>query len=230
MAAVQRFDAAFGIFLRRWMRDNMHTSLRGKVVGVDYSGPTVDVQPMAKTVLSDGTEDGYPTIFNVPVQLPSANGGKARLTMPIKVGDMVGINFSERNEDNSSDQSTHGLFAGFAVTEIYTPENAKPIDPDKVVLENDKVKISLSPEGSIIIETPKSSFQMLEDGSSTMKNGGGTFKMETSGLVDANGAKITPDGRIITKKGVDLDSFFETYLLHTHGGVESGGSNTNKPN
>lgn len=229
MSAVQRFDAAFGIFLRRWMRDNMHTALRGKVVGVDYSGPTVDIQPMAKTVLSDGTEDGYPTIYDVPIQLASANKGKARLTMPIKVGDMVGITFSERNEDNTSDQATHGLFPAYAVTEIYTPANAKPIDPDKVVLENDKVKVSLSPEGQILIETPKGSFEMSPDGSGSLRNSSGYITLETSGQVIMNGARVTTSGNMITKRGVDLEKFYDGYLQHIHGGVESGGSSTNVP-
>lgn len=230
MAYTDRYDAAFGVYISRFLRNNVHTNIRGKVVGVNYSVPSVDVQPMAYTEFPSGTTDRYPVIYDVPVLLPSGAGGKARLTMPIKAGDVVGLSFSERNEGDNNDQNTHQLFAGWAVTQIFTEGNAKAIDPNNVVLENDKAIVTLKPNGDTSLKNPKVSVEALADGNVKISNGSGNFVMDPSGLVTVNGAQITPAGRVITKNGIDLDSFYQEYTSHTHGGVERGGSNTNPPN
>lgn len=211
MASVDRYDAAFNIFISRYVRNNVHTNIRGKVVGVNHAGPTVDVQPMAYTQFPSGTTDKYPTVYDVPLHLPSANGGKARLSMPIKVGDMVGLSFSERNEDDVMDLNTHQLFAGWAVTEIFTDGNRKPIHPDYVELENDKGKMSLRPDGTM-----------------TYVNPAVNVEAKPNGQVFVNGLQITPDGNLITKRGVNLNDFYDKYVSHTHPGVRAGGDSTQK--
>lgn len=230
MAYTDRYDAAFGIYISRFLRNNVHTNIRGKVVGVNYKGPSVDVQPMAYTEFPSGTTDRYPVIYDVPVLLPSGANGKARLTMPIKPGDIVGLSFSERNEGDNNDQNTHQLFAGWAVTQIFTDDNSKAIHPDNVVLENDKAILTLKPNGDASLANQKVSVEALADGNVKVNNGAGSFVMDPSGMVTVNGARITPAGRIITKNGIDLDDFYQEYSSHTHGGVERGGSNTNPPN
>lgn len=229
MAYSDRYDAAFGIYVTRFMRNNVHTNIRGKVVGVNYGVPSVDVQPMAFTEFNTGVIDEYPTIYDVPVHLPSGSGGKARLTMPIKVGDMVGLSFSERNESDNTDVNTHQLFAGWAVTQIFTDGNAKAIDPDNVVLENDKSIVTLKPNGDTSLKNPKVAIEALADGNVKVNNGPGSFAMDPSGMVTVNGARITPAGRVITKNGIDLDDFYQEYKSHVHGGVERGGATTNGP-
>ena len=229
MAYTDRYDAALGIYVSRFMRNNVHTNIRGKVVSVNYKGPTVDVQPMAFTEFNTGVIDKYPIIYDVPVHLPSGANGKARLTMPIKVGDYVGLAFSERNEDDNNDVNTHQLFAGWAVTQIFTSGNSKAIDPDNVVLENDKSIVTLKPNGDTSVKNPKVSIEALADGNVKVNNGPGSFAMDPSGMVTVNGARITPAGRVITKNGIDLDDFYQEYKSHVHGGVERGGSTTNGP-
>lgn len=229
MAYVDRYDAAFSIFISRFVRNNVHTNIRGRVVSVNYAGPSVDVQPMASTEFPSGSVDSYPTIFDVPLQLPSGAGGKARLTMPVKPGDIVGLSFSERNEDDNTDTTTHQLFAGWAVTQIFTSGNAKPIDPENVVLENDKATVTLKPVGDVSLKNPKVSVEALADGNVKVSNGPGNLSMDPSGMVTVNGTKITPEGRVITAKGVDLDDFFEKYTRHVHGGVENGRGQTDRP-
>lgn len=247
MAYTDRYDAAFGIYISRFLRNNVHTNIRGKVVGVNYGVPSVDVQPMAFTEFPSGTIDRYPIIYDVPVLLPSGAGGKARLTMPIKPGDVVGLSFSERNEGDNNDQNTHQLFPGWAVTQIFTDGNAKPIDPDNVVLENDKAIITLKPNGDTSVKNPVVSIEALADGNVKISNGtgefsmspsgeikggnnGGAFTLQPSGQLMCNGAKITTSGRMVTANGVDMDDFYQEYKRHTHGGVDRGDSNTNVPN
>lgn len=247
MAYTDRYDAAFGIYISRFLRNNVHTNIRGKVVGVNYGVPSVDVQPMAFTEFASGTVDRYPIIYDVPVHLPSGANGKARLTMPIKPGDMVGLAFSERNEGDNTDQNTHQLFAGWAVTQIFSDGNAKPVDPENVVLENDKAIVTLKPNGDTSLKNPMVNIEALADGNVKISNGAGTFSVSPSGEIkggnnggsfalspagqlDCNGAKITPDGRMITADGVDMDDFYREYKSHNHGGVERGNSNTDGPN
>lgn len=228
MAYSDRYDAAFGIYVQRYVR-KVHTNIRATVVGVNYAGPSVDVQPMAYTEFPNGVIDRYPVIFDVPLHLPAGNGGKARLTMPIKPGDIVGLSFSERNEGNNSDVNTHELFPGWAVTEIFAEKNAKPIDPDNVVLENDQSSLTLKPNGDIGMANPKVKFQAQADGNVQFSNGAGTFEMAPSGEITANGAKISPDGKVTTAGGVDLDDFYKEYKDHVHGGVERGNAKSSGP-
>lgn len=238
MADVQRIDAALGLFLERKMR-NYHTNVRAQVIAVNVAGPSVDVQPLPSTDFDDGTVDKYPVIYDVPVQLPSGNGGKARLTMPIKPGDIVGLSFSERNESSRQDKQTHGLFAGWAVTEIFTDGNSKPIHPDNVVLENDKGKLEMTPDGDFTLTTPQSTLKVLKDGtfefqngamsiagkpdgSGNISNGAGGINLKPNGETDVNGGRITQDGNFITASGVDLNAFWQDYISHRHGGVQTG--------
>lgn len=243
MAYVDRYDAAFGIYISRYIRQGVHTNIRGKVVGVNYGVPSVDVQPMAETKFPSGTVDKYPVIFDVPLMLPSGSGGKARLTMPVKVGDFVGLSFSERNEGNFDDQTTHQLFPGWAVTQIFTSGNSKPIDPDNVVLENDKAKITLKPSGDGTIANDKVNISftaagevkatngvvtltMSPSGTGSLTNSGGGLALQPSGQIMMNGAQVTPTGRIKTANGLDMDDFYAEYKAHSHGGVDRGNSRT----
>lgn len=238
MPTVNRYDTAIGIFLDRQMR-GFHTNIRAKVVSINHAIPTVDVQPMAYTEFPSGTIDKYDIIYDVPLYLPSGANGKARLSMPVKVGDVVGLSFSERNENDISDMTTHGMFAGWAVTQIFTEGNAKPIHPENVVLENDKAIQTLKPNGDVTITNPKVNIEALANGDVKITNGSGTlvispsgeikgnngsgsFTLETSGQFNVNGARVTPSGNVITAGGVDLEAFYQDYLVHIHSGVRSG--------
>lgn len=243
MAAVDRYDAAFNVFISRYLRENLHTAIRGRVVGVNLSVPSVDVKPMAETKLTSGSVQRYPVIYDVPLQLPSGNGGKALLSMPIKAGDIVGLTFSERNEDNSEDLNTHQLFPGWAVTQVFTSGNAKEIHPDNVEMINDKVKLSMTPEGDFTLTTPKGNLKVLQDGTFDFGNGAATVNVSTDGQVNIgngqggiilypsgeskfNGGTISKDGNFITKDGVDLNAFYQDYIIHRHSGVQTGSGNT----
>lgn len=212
MATTDRYDTALSLFIERFARNSIHTNIRGKVVGVDYSGPSVDVQPMASTEFPSGATDSYPVIYDVPVNFPSGANGKALLSMPIAVGDIVGLAFSERNEGDNTDVNTHQLFPGWAVTQIFTDGNRQDVDPTNVVLKNDKAVMVLMPDGTL-----------------TFNNGSTSITAEPGGRVLVNGAQITAAGDVITKRGISLDDFYDKYVAHVHGGVENGGGNTSGP-
>lgn len=215
MASIQRVDSALGMFVDRALRE-VHTNIRARVIDVDVGIPSVTVQPMASTEFSDGTVDQYPPMFDVPLHMPSGNGGKARLTMPVKPGDIVGLSFSERNEGDKSDMSTHGLFPGWAITEIFSDGNATPIDPENVELWNDKVHFSMTPGGDYTLETPGGMMKIDSSGVWSFSNGTAKFTAGADGSFDVNGAKVTPDGNIITKSGTDLDKLNAWFERHGH--------------
>lgn len=230
MAVVQRMDAAIGLFVERALRE-VHTNIRAKVIDVDVSIPSVTVQPMASTEFSDGTVDKYPAMFDVPLQMASGNGGKARLTMPIKPGDIVGLSFSERNEGDKSDMSTHGLFPGWAISQVFSDGNATPIDPDNVELWNDTVNLSMTPEGDYTLTGPASTMKVDREGVWTFENGLGKFSANKDGSFDVNGVKITPSGNVITKAGTDLDELNAWFKRHQHNydWTDGDGSSTTQP-
>ena len=225
MASRNRIDTALDYFVDKKLRD-VHTSLRAVVLEVDYGVPSATVRPLAETDFVDGTVDRINAVFDVPLQMVSANGGKARLTVPIKPGDIVGLTFSERNENDNSDEQTHGLFAGWAITSVHSDGNAMPIDPENVELWNDQVHFTMTPSGDFTLTTPNGTLKVDSAGEFTFTNGAATMVAQTSGNVVVNGAKITPEGRMITAAGVDLDDFYAEYKRHTHNCPHGGNTST----
>lgn len=215
MAAIQRMDAALNQWFARQARD-IHTGLRARVVDVDYSVPSATVQPLASTNYDDGTVDSFPAIFDVPLSMPSANGGKAGVSLPVKPGDIVGLSFSERNEGDSNDMSTHGLFPGWAIIGVHTEGNSMQINPDNVEVWNDKVRLSMTPEGDFTLTGPVGTLKVDKNGQMQFTNGAATLSANTDGSINMNGAQITPDGNLVTKRGVNMNDFYDYVMGHTH--------------
>ncbi len=122
-------DAALNQWFARQARD-IHTGLRARVVDVDYSIPSATVQPLASTNFDDGTVDAYPAVFDVPLSMPSANGGKARLTLPVKPGDIVGLSFRKKRGRCQRHHNTWS-FPWWAIIGVHSDGNAMTIDPQR---------------------------------------------------------------------------------------------------
>lgn len=79
------------------MRDQIHTSLPGKVVAYHPADQTADVQPMFKRVLLD--DDGNKVFVSLPVlpNVPVAfmRGGGYAVTVPLVAGDFVWLMAAE---------------------------------------------------------------------------------------------------------------------------------------
>lgn len=231
MASIQRMDAALNQWFARQARD-IHTGLRARVVDVDYDVPSATVQPIASTNFDNGTVDAYPAVFDVPLSMPSGNGGKARLTIPVKPGDVVGLSFSERNEGNNNDTTTHGLFPGWSIIGVHSDGNTMAIHPENVELWNDNVHFSMTPEGDFSLLTPAGSLIVDKEGQFRFENAAAKISADPSGLVNINGAQVTQAGRIITAAGVDLDDLNDKFNRHFHHYTwtdGSGQSNTDTP-
>jgi hypothetical protein len=161
-------EAVVGNYLQ-----DIHTSIYGKIVAINYKTQEADVQPLAKHRDRDweknakGLQD-MPVIQGVPVIFPSAN--KGILSFPIKAGDTVLIVFSERSTENfvSSDGSKtidpqdNRMFDyndAFCIAGLSPFSKALGIHPENVVLRANvgtgtEVKVSLTPAGDCIIDSP----------------------------------------------------------------------------
>ena len=76
------------------LEDNIRLSMPAKVVSVaEYeASQAIDVQPLVNNLYKDNVIVEYPVIYRVPVVL--LGGGGALISVPIKVGDLVKIEFS----------------------------------------------------------------------------------------------------------------------------------------
>lgn len=86
--------------------------------------------------------------------------------------------------------------------------------------------IEINNEGRVVIKSPVDSFDIVGGEKQVYVKGNVTIKSEGEVTVDSSLVKMTGDLEVtgeVTGKGVKLST-------HTHGGVQSGGSNTLKPN
>lgn len=97
------------------------------------------------------------------------------------------------------------------------------IDPNNALITSVGEKRIYSRDAS---GTVKVSFWLKNDGSARLENDSGYLELKADGTVEANGAKILPNGDVITSDGISLRN-------HTHSqGNDSGGSaeqETNPP-
>lgn len=155
------------------------TSMPGIIVSHERDKNTVTVQPALKLkrIKSDGTAEWIqiPELADVPIMYPG--GGGATMTLPMKKGDEVLLNFSARNIDKWHQQGgvqeqnvpfrMHDMSDGFAVPGFRSQprklsnvnENAAEIrtDDGTMVIQFDPVakKITVkSPANNIRFETP----------------------------------------------------------------------------
>lgn len=140
----------------------IHTAIPGRVESYDPATQTADVQPMVKRVWVDpnGVEvvERYPLIPAVPVVLERADN--AFLSMPVKVGCFVWLQFGERaidmwrekgSETDPGDLRIHSTADAVAFPGVYPGSKALgSVHPDNIVLGfDDGVQVHLTPDGVI---------------------------------------------------------------------------------
>lgn len=156
------------------------------------------------------SEDGYyPILQDMPVVFP--RGGGCTLTFPVKAGDECLVVFADRCIDfwwqngdtqNTSRNRLHSLSDAFVIPGPQSQaKKISSISTSAAQLRTD--------DGSAFVE-------VAADGAVTITSP----QITLNGPVQVNGA-ITSTGDQ-TANGI-------SQINHTHGGVESGGSNTGKP-
>ena len=234
-----------------YMMKSVTSTLPAEITYVDYDKCCVDCEVTIATEITEGRFVPYPQFSEVPLMIYSGNNGKARQTMPIKVGDVVELSFADRdtvnwlcsdgrsevNPDSSYPLSMGGQHYVLVAKPCITLQaNARPIDPDNVVTENEHSRIIQTPDGATTITNSKGSTLTLSaDNTLSFDNGVATLVIQDSGELlfsggnaTINGAVITKSGNVITAGGVNLDEFKKAFDAHIHGGVKAGSDNSGK--
>lgn len=208
-----RFTTTLGDLITSKLAD-VHTAVPARLTSINYGTGRGSAQPLVKSAIGTSKSISYPELLDVPIVIQSGNSGKAKLTFPLQAGDTVLVVFSERdpsnflsgnNGDNLSEpaQRTYlGLYPIAIIPCLSAGNSGTEIDNQNLILQNDQSKITLYPNGQIILE-----------------NSGGKISMGEDGSINLNGLIISPTGQLTLVDGSIVDK-------HTHGGVESGGSNT----
>ncbi len=205
------------------------------VLKVHYDQCSVDCRITIRNDYGTNNKNKYADVYQVPLHMESGNSNKARLSMPIKAGDVIEVGFADKDSTNwlLSDGTVvteQESFEAFGMNTYFFPlvaytcpqlaATARPFDPEKIVLENEKAVYTLAPDGT---------HHLVDGQGSDVKLSGGKLVATVPNGAIINGCQITPDGNVITADGVDLNAFYAEYKAHVHGGVTVGGAKTSAP-
>lgn len=138
--------------------------LPAKVIGINYKTLLVDCQVMLASREDDDNFYPYADIYDVPLFVLSANMGKARITMPVRIGDPLILLCSDRDTGDLKD----GTYDNIARSGVFKPANgdgimaicgwypigrAREIDSNNIVVENGNTKLTIEPSGKVIVDT-----------------------------------------------------------------------------
>ena len=207
----------------------IHTQIVCKVLKVH--GGMVDVQPLIKTmwksanIMSDAVEREYPVVYDVPIKIDSAKRGLTGISMPVSVGDVGVLTFSERSVETYQDTNGEGIVqAGTIITHSMDGNPQALCYSGEIFTEGKPTK---TPVDETLLYYGDSIISLKAD-SITMKVGSGAnVNLNSSGTVTINGATVTTGGDVITAAGVSLDTLNGQFQRHTHTGVHG---ETGSPN
>jgi hypothetical protein len=141
---------------------NLHVSLPVKVLSYRASEQKVEVQPLLKKkYFVKDTETRLPVISDVPVQWPSGNLGKSMIHIPLVPGDLGIVVISERsldlwlsgegNEVSPADTRKHNLSDAIFIPGVRPFKKAMTVSDTNMIIQHDKLKIEIEPNGKISI-------------------------------------------------------------------------------
>lgn len=187
---------------------SLRVALPGIIQSFDPEAVTCTVQPAiyGQRLGDDGAlvSEELPIIPDVPVVFP--RGGGCTLTFPVKLGDECLLVFSDRCIDFWWQNG----------------EVQEPVDPRQHDLSDAFAIVGPQSQAQKISGISASAVELRSDNGATklsLNPSSGTISGTAPGGFNLNGLKILPDGRLQLVDGSIVDK-------HTHGGVESGGSNT----
>lgn len=211
---------------------NIRVAIPAIIVRFDSEKQTASVQPTIKDTLQ-GQAVALPELSDVPVQYPRAGGYS--LTFPVQPGDECLLVFSDMCIDgwwqssgvqNQAEKRRHDLSDACAILGITSvPKALKKVCMEGVQLRNDSGTdyIQISEQGILL----KSKNIRIEGKTDIV---GIT---NVTGVTTVNGSHIGTDGTSTIKGKVEITGNAViggiSFAGHTHGGVETGGGNTQPP-
>jgi hypothetical protein len=166
-------------------REDLSTAIPCTVVSYDNVNQTIVARPVMYDMDKDGVTRRQADIFSVPVMFPSSGGGS--LTFPVNKGDSCLVIFSQRAFDTwwvsgklpsqPSTQRFHDYNDAIAILGLKSKSNSLEASTENVELryedENGSLinKITMSPDGDVVIENDKNTKIQLLDGKIRLENG-----------------------------------------------------------
>lgn len=219
------------------MQARLWTALPGIVQRFDAAEMKVDVQPAINGRVRN--PDGSSSSLQMPVLLDCPvlwqGGGGVTLTFPIQPGDECLIVIASRCIDawwaqggvqDPPEVRMHNLSDGFALVGVRSKPRAFTPNTTKARLTSDdgSTYIELDPSGQIVnVEAP---------GGINVNSAAG-INMTAQGGINLNGVTIDSSGNVSSPATItaatDVVGNGKSLATHTHGGVQSGGSQTNPP-
>lgn len=137
----------------------IHTAAPGEIVSYDPGTNQASVKPAIKKKVPDGRMLDFPVIVGVPVVWPTAAGGQASLTLPLKAGDGVLLVFSERSIDDwivggeSEDLRQYDLTDAIAIPGCNNSAPAAGMaHPEDACLAFGGTSLRITPGGDVVVD------------------------------------------------------------------------------
>lgn len=176
-------------------RLNLHTAMPGIIQSYSASTQLADIQPVCKRRYADDSVEDLPLIPDVPVMQPRTT--LAWVNLPIKPGDSVLLIFCERSIESfrtiggvndPDDVRTHDLSDAIAIPGIFPDLQAFRGNSDNLELVNSLTKVSLEPDGGVLVENAAASLAMTATGDFEVANQIASIAMDASGNITATNA------------------------------------------
>ena len=140
--------------------NELHSQIHAVITSVDYDKCLVSAQPLVRDGRSQDRLQKYPEIQEIPIAVYSSAGNTARVTLPIKEGDVGAIHFSEQESSSfingngstvtdPEEYTQMGLYPLYFTIGVSPISLAKKIDPDNIVIENESTYIEIEPSGKV---------------------------------------------------------------------------------
>lgn len=165
-------------------REQLSTNVPCTVVSYDNVKQTITARPVMYDMFPDGASKGLADIPSVPVLFYGSGGGS--LTVPIKKGDPCWVSFSQRAFDTwwmtgklpsqPSTQRMHDYNDAVAILGLKDRQNSLQASTENVELRyEDKSgnlinKVTMSPNGDVVIENKNNVKVQLLDGKVRIEN------------------------------------------------------------
>jgi len=202
----------------------LYSCIPAKITSVDkLSVGLVNVEPTINTRRSDGSVIEFAEYLEIPLSVYSANGGLAKITMPVKVGDTVTLLYSQRDTEQylAGDMSkvydsealrVMGEYPVVAIPCSYTEAKPIEVDPDNVVLQNDKIITVMKPDGEQTTDNEIINQTFAANGDVSLSNETVTVEYKNSGDISITNGDCTVeikaggDTSVVTSGKVDVQA------------------------
>lgn len=211
--------------------NEIHTSKPCKVTKVDYKKCLVWVKPLIRDGRSEDKLQELSEVPEVPIMVHGSPS--ARITFPIKAGDVGVIHFSDQetssfiNGDGSvtdpEEYSALGLYPLYFESGVNPISVAKAISKENIVIENGSTIIEIEPSGKVIVKC--TDYNVSASGSATIDSPNTTFTGNVSVLGSTTSTSVSTPSLTATSgiiSGVNMGS-------HTHPYTDDGNVRTTGP-